>query len=299
MPFVVKFIYNYSIPNSEFHRVFFSILYNHMKKITIVVVTYNCSSLIKETLKSIVEQDYSYKQLIVIDGKSKDGTLEQLERFSAYIDVLVSEPDKGIFDAMNKSLQYVTGDYVIFMNAGDRFVNNHVVSDIFEGKKYDEDLICGDFFVQNDLGYLLRKANPIYLYNPSPKELVFKSQGICHQALFTKSSVLKEIKFDLRFPLGADYDTTAKVFYKGNHKLRSVGFPIAVFDDGNGGASHDCIIRILMERSDMFNYQKGFVFWIKAYKIHLTFKLKKIVEFMFPQYVRKRRSKKYIQKLPI
>lgn len=270
-----------------------------MMKISVVTVTYNCENVLERTIKSVIEQTYANVEYVIVDGNSKDATVDVIKKYEENITRWLSEPDNGIFDAMNKSLEYVTGDYVIFINAGDFFVNNHVISDVFDGKQYDDDLICGDFYVQNDLGYLLRKANPIYLFTPSPKELVFKSQGICHQSLFTKSSVLKEVKFDLRFPLGADYNTTAKVFYKGNHKLRNVGFPIAVFDDSNGGASHDCIIRVLMERSIMFNYPKGLFFWMKAYKLYLTFKFKKIVEFMFPQYVRQKRSKKYIKILPI
>ena len=117
--------------------------------------------------------------------------------------------------------------------------------------------------------------------------------------LFTKLSILKFVKFDLRFPLGADYDTTAKVFYKGNHKMKYVGFPVSVFDDRTGGASHNRIIQVLRERSIMFNYPRGFYFWMKAYQLHLISCVKKVIEGIFPQYVRQKRMKKYIKTLPL
>ena len=268
-------------------------------KISIVTVTYNCENVVEETIKSVIEQTYEDVEYIIVDGNSNDATVDIIKRYDRNITKWISEPDKGIFDAMNKALEYVTGDYVIFVNAGDRFVNNHVLNDVFEGESFDADLVCGDVYIQNELGYLLRKANPIYKYNPSSDELVFKSQGICHQSLFTKVSILKNVKFDLRFPLGADYDTTAKVFYIGNHKLINVGFPIAVFDDRTGGASHNRIIDVLKERSLMFNYPKSFAFWIKAYKLYFKSCIKKVVEFMFPQFVRIKRKKKYIQILPL
>lgn len=268
-------------------------------KISVVTVTYNCENVIEETLESVINQTYNDIEYIVIDGGSKDSTIDIVKKYSSNINYWISEPDKGIFDAMNKSLLHVTGDYVIFMNAGDRFVNNHVVADVFEGKEYDEDLIFGDVYCYNELGYLFRKSTPIYASNPTPRDLVFKSQGICHQSLFTKSSILKTVKFDLRFPLGADYDTTAKVFYSGNHKMKYVGFPVAIFDDRTGGASHNRIIKVLKERCIMFDYPMGFTFLLKAYKIHLISCIKKVLESLFPQYIRKQRMKKYIQTLPL
>lgn len=103
-----------------------------MKKISIVTVTYNCEKAIKETILSVLAQDYSCLEYVIIDGASKDSTLSIIQSFGDKIHKIVSEKDKGIFDAMNKSLAYITGEYVLFMNAGDTFVNSHVVSDIFQ-----------------------------------------------------------------------------------------------------------------------------------------------------------------------
>ena len=83
-------------------------------------------------------------EYIIIDGASQDGTLNIVYKYQNYITKILSEPDKGIFDAMNKSLNYVTGKYILFMNAGDTFANEHIVSDIFKDYNGDDDLLYGD-----------------------------------------------------------------------------------------------------------------------------------------------------------
>ncbi len=176
---------------------------------------------------------------------------------------------------MNKSLNYVTGEYVLFMNAGDRFVSSHIVSDIFGKQEYHEDLIYGDVYIQNELGYLFCKADAIYSKKPTKKELVFKSQGFCHQSLFTKTSMLKNVGFNLKYPLGADYDTTAQIYYKGNQEIFYVGQPI------------------LKERADFFGYKPLICVYLYAYKEIIINKVKAIIESLFPNIVRTQRMKKY------
>lgn len=262
-------------------------------KVSIVTVTYNCENTISETLASVVNQDYKNKEYVVIDGASKDKTLSIIKEYESSIDIMISEPDKGIFDAMNKSLDYVTGDYVIFINSGDKFVNSHIVKDIFEGKNYSEDLIYGDVYVQTRYGFKLRKADAIYQYNPSKRDLVFKSQGFCHQSLFTKVSALKKERFDLSYSIGADYDTTARVFYHGAQKIVNVGFPIAVFDDRVGGASHYKEVKMYKERFNMFKYNPTIIDWIKVYKQFYVTIIKRNLENLFPEFVKSHREKKY------
>lgn len=268
-----------------------------MIKVSIVTVTYNCKSIIRETLENILQQNYCNKEVLVIDGNSTDGTLDILNLIADKLDYFSSKPDKGIFDAMNKSLNHVTGDYVIFMNAGDRFVNNHIISDVFNDYNGDEDLIYGDDYIQTNLGYKLRKASAIYTNNPTQRDLVFKSQGFCHQALFTKTGILKRIKFNLNYPLGADYDTTAQVFFKGNHLIKYVGKPIAIFDDRHGGASHNQVRKIYKERMLMFKYQPTFIDWLLiTKKVYIsTFKI--LIERLFPNLSDRKRRRHYISQI--
>lgn len=265
-------------------------------KISVVTVVYNRKKELEETVLSIIEQNYPI-EYIVIDGGSTDGTLDVLQKYNDSITCWISEPDNGIFDAINKSLDYVSGDYVNFMNAGDCFVNNHVISDIFSGKIYEDDIIYGDCYIRNELGYLFARAKAIYERNPTKNDLVYKGQGICHQSIFTKRIMLKKIRFNLLYPLGADYDTTSKVFYLGNHKIRYVGFPISIFDDRNGGASHNNIIRVYKERLLMFNCKKDCRYYFFINKLLIENFVKSIILFLFPSFVYKMREKKYIQNI--
>lgn len=262
-----------------------------MQRISIVTVTYNCNAIIRETIESVLSQNYVNKEYIIVDGMSSDGTLDIVKEYNDKL-TLISEKDRGIFDAMNKSLLHITGEYVIFINAGDKFVNNHVLEDIFYNKVYSADLLYGDHYVQNDLGYIFRKAEPIYLNKPTKADLVYKSQGFCHQSLFTKSSILKIIQFNLNYPLGADYDTTAKI-YNINNSIEYVGIPISVFDDRTGGASHNKLIKIMKERAMMFDYRKTLSFYIKVYYWVLVSFVKRLLIIHFPFIVNKFREKKY------
>lgn len=242
-----------------------------MYKISVVTVTYNCKDVVEDTIRSVISQNYDRIEYIIVDGGSKDGTIDVIRKYDRLVSKWLSEPDRGIFDAMNKSLEYVKGDYVLFLNAGDRFVNEHVVSDVFTSYTGEADLIYGDVYVENELGMLFRKADAIYSHPFTDRDLVFRSQGFSHQSLFTKTTILKSIKFDLRFPLGADYYTTYLIHKNGNHQMYYVSFPISVFDDKTPGASHGRkhIPAILKERLIMFDYRMTIkdklMLWLKQF----------------------------------
>ncbi len=268
------------------------------RKISVVTVTYNCRSVIEDTINSVLMQDYSNKEYVIIDGSSTDGTLEIIKKMALGKCIFVSEKDKGIFDAMNKSLDYVTGDYVIFMNAGDRFVNNHVLSDVFREYNGDDDLIYGDTYVLTKYGYRLKKANPIYCKETqTPRDFVFLGQGICHQSLFTRTTTLRKERFNLDYPLGADYDTTARVYKNGNHHLKYCEVPVAVFDDREGGVSHYKEVQVFKERIKMFGYRPTVIDNCIIYYKMLLSRTKCLAEGLFPFFVGKYRKCKYSKKL--
>ena len=113
------------------------------QKITVVTVCYNAVKEIEKTIQSVISQTYDNVEYIIVDGGSTDGTLDIIRKYSSRITRWVSEPDKGIFDAMNKSAHMATGEYINFMNAGDLFFDEKVLSDIFAGRSYDEDVLYG------------------------------------------------------------------------------------------------------------------------------------------------------------
>ena len=90
-------------------------------KFSVITVTYNAEKVLEDTVQSVISQTYHHVEYIIIDGASKDGTLEIVNRYRNRINQLVSEPDKGLYDAMNKGIALATGDYLCFLNAGDSF----------------------------------------------------------------------------------------------------------------------------------------------------------------------------------
>ena len=111
------------------------------RKYAIIVVTFNNADGLRRTLKSIRQLDYAQKEVIVMDGGSKDGSLDVIDQNKDIITVAVSGKDTGIYNAMNKGIRHVTGDYVVYMNAGDEFADKDVLS-LVSG--YDGDIILGE-----------------------------------------------------------------------------------------------------------------------------------------------------------
>lgn len=99
-------------------------------RISIVTVTYNAGSVVEKTLRSVAEQNYDNLEYIVVDGASKDDTLEVVGRYRDRVDILISEPDRGLYDAMNKGAAAATGEWLLYLNADDVFVDPQVVADV-------------------------------------------------------------------------------------------------------------------------------------------------------------------------
>ena len=100
-------------------------------KVSIITVVFNGENIIEKTMQSVFAQTYDNIEYIIVDGKSSDNTLSIIEKYKEKISVLISEKDKGLYDAMNKGLQVATGDYVWFMNGGDQIADAQVLTKIF------------------------------------------------------------------------------------------------------------------------------------------------------------------------
>jgi len=194
-------------------------------KVTIITVCYNAANIIEKTILSVINQAYSNIEYIIIDGDSKDGTQDVIRKYSDSISCYISEPDKGIFDAMNKGLKIATGDYVNFMNAGDLFFNDHVLTSLFAKKTYNENI--GFIF-----GLSASPDGTLHKYTPfmeNPKK--YKGMGICHQALFVKTDLAQKYKFSLRYPVSADYGMIYSI-YRDGYKYVKYDLPICIYEGG-------------------------------------------------------------------
>lgn len=198
-----------------------------MIKFSIVTITYNAADVFMRTAASVLGQDYPEVEHIIVDGASSDGTIRLAEDYKRQSDAaatghsvrIVSEPDKGLYDAMNKGLGLVTGDYVCFMNAGDFFPDNATLSVIYANARLDECLSAGNplpavlygdtDWVDNDGNYLCRRP-----LSP-PARLTWRSfrhgMLVCHQAFYARTDIARRTPYDLHYRHSADVDWCIRV----------------------------------------------------------------------------------------
>jgi putative colanic acid biosynthesis glycosyltransferase len=191
--------------------------------VTVVTVVLNDAVGLQKTIASVTSQTYDNIEFILIDGGSSDATLEVIRGCQDRIDFWISEPDRGIYDAMNKGVASATGDWVIFLNAGDCFYRPDTVAAVFRMNCLDADFIYGDtFFLGGDFHGVVKAWDFSQLW----KTMVFT-----HQSLFTKASLLKTRKFDTSFRICADYDIIFSSYMEGR-KFVYADMVIATFDPG-------------------------------------------------------------------
>ena len=190
-----------------------------MDCVTVVTVCYNAEKEIESTMRSVCDQDYPNMEYMIIDGASKDNTLKIAEDIrNEYLGksglkiVIISEPDRGIYDAMNKGIAAASGQWILFMNAGDYFYTVDSVSRMFE--------------IQPDDNIMAVYGNSERFLGASKKvikagKLEDIASGIplpfCHQAIFVRSQCLKKVGFDTNYKQAADYDFFVKCYLQGYH----------------------------------------------------------------------------------
>lgn len=189
-------------------------MYPH-PKFTIITVTYNAAKVLEETIQSILSQSYKNVEYIIVDGQSKDGTLQITDKYRRWIHCLISEPDKGLYDAMNKGIQLATGDYLCFLNAGDKFHEANTLQHIVHSLKENElpDVIYGETAIVDHNGKFLHMRRL-----SAPENLNWKSfkKGmlVCHQAFFAKRELAVQEPYFLRYRFSADFDWCIRIMKK-------------------------------------------------------------------------------------
>lgn len=186
---------------------------------SIIVVTYNNASGLERTLQSIRRLAYAQKEVVVIDGGSQDGSLDVIANYQDIITTSVSEKDNGIYNAMNKGVRLVTGDYVVFMNAGDCFANEKVLSLV---DAYDGAIILGG---ESYGGEVRMVKDKMTLYD-------VLSMGINHQAVYYRREVLQKYGFDESYKLTADFKSVVEPLAKDKITLSCIPEILAVCEGG-------------------------------------------------------------------
>lgn len=221
--------------------------------ISIITVVYNGEKHLEETIKSVINQTYDNIEYIIIDGGSTDGTINIIKRYQDNIDYWISEPDNGIYDAMNKGLSCATGDYVAFMNADDWY-------------ELDALQAIADAAQQSKAGFITAKVKII---NEDTQESVIREsrfdeygKNIHHQTCFIDLNIHKQFLYNTQFRLAADRDLIVRLIQSGitTHFVDKV---VANFREGGIG-------------SDILKYQKE-LFRSNRENVGLLFALKRMI----------------------
>lgn len=195
-------------------------MHNHVHpKFSIITVTYNAGAVLEDTIQSVITQTYRNVEYIIVDGGSKDHTLDIINRYREHIHTLVSEPDKGLYDAMNKGIRLATGDYLCFLNAGDELHEDDTLQLMVHSITGTElpDVLYGETAIVDEEGHFLRMRRL-----SAPEDLNWKSfkdgMLVCHQAFFPHRELAEP--YDLRYRFSADFDWCIRIMKK-SHTLHN------------------------------------------------------------------------------
>lgn len=232
-------------------------------KVSVVTVVYNACQLLEQTIASVINQSYENIEYIIVDGGSTDGTLEIIKKYQKYIHKYISEPDKGIYDAMNKGITLANGQWLNFMNAGDSFYSNDAIGNVFTKEfSKDTDIIYGN----TDIGHKILKYKP---------NLILKDMALgmmlCHQSTFYKLNNL--IRYNLKYKICGDQDFTMQYFQLGK-KAEYLDTTISKYD--LDGVSSQNLNKILKEKLQINkSYNLPYIPVIKSYIISILVKVRR------------------------
>lgn len=228
-------------------------------KVTVVTAVLNDAGHIEQTILSVISQTDIEIEYIIVDGGSKDGTLELIGKYKDKISLFISEPDRGVYDAMNKGIKYSTGDFVYFLNSGDVLLNPSILSKIkLEELKERNAIIYGNVVVAYGNIEALEKPRPFF-----NSKMKFKGIGICHQSMFFPGELIRNEKYDLSYNIAADYDLAYRLWRKGTVFLYK-DITIAKYDWGKGISSNPYkLLDVYRENARVCHQQLNPLYWAK------------------------------------
>ena len=231
-----------------------------LPKVSIIVVVFNGAKTLEKTIDSVLQQTYKNLELLIIDGGSTDGTLDILKNKSAKNLRWTSEPDNGIYDAMNKGIQKATGEWVFFLGADDHFYNAHVVDSVFSKNNFENvDLIYGNVKSESFKG----------LYDGVFNFEKLLKKNISHQSIFHRRSLFDKVGFyNLQYKTHADWDFNLRCYENEDVRIQYVDIIIAEF--GKGGVSSNYDLPFLKEsllprKMEFLASHKGYLSNLKNY----------------------------------
>lgn len=221
--------------------------------ISIITVVYNAKDALQSTIKSILAQTNSNYEYIVIDGGSTDGTVDVIKEYKQYIAYWISEPDKGLYDAMNKALRVSKGKYIWFMNAGDLIYDNNVIENIAKLYTADTDVFYGETVMIDRAGTVLGNRRL-----KTPENLTYKSLSmgmlVCHQSFIAKRTCCDY--YNTNYKIAADIEWMINTLKNSKKIVNTLQYITRFKDDG---LSKKNIKRSLTERFKIMIHHYGIV----------------------------------------
>lgn len=198
-----------------------------LPKISIVTVCFNSQETIEDTILSVTKQNYQNIEYIIIDGGSNDDTLKIITQYKNNLSYFVSEPDKGIYDAMNKALEIATGDWLYFLGSDDVLVENTTISSVVSNIQYSDNAY---------FGYVTFKSSKLdYKFNLTKSNLCYRN--ISHQSIFYPKVYYKANQYNLRYRLFSDHIYNIIYYSRFSSKIQYLDIQIAVYNDGGASSN--------------------------------------------------------------
>lgn len=241
-----------------------------MIKFSIITCTYNASEVLQRTLDSVMSQTWGQIEHIIVDGASKDSTMAMTEAYrrrsaeeeTEHDIIIKSEPDRGLYDAMNKGLQLATGDYVVFLNAGDVLPTDETLENISNDVNERSDgrlpaVLYGDTNIVDNNGELLRPRRLV-----PPDDLSWRSfrhgMLVCHQAFYVRTDIAKAEPYNLKYRFSADVDWCIRVMKRAEKEgLPLLRLPEVVVNYLDGGMTNKNHRASLIERFNVMSHHYG------------------------------------------
>lgn len=248
--------------------------------ITIATVTYNAEAVIARTLDSVAGQTYRPIEHLIIDGCSADHTITFVQRYiecnadpRRLVIRVVREPDSGLYDAMNKALRMATGDYIVFLNAGDRLHDERTLESVVQAADWRRNhpnpaVIYGETDIVDNEGSFIRHrrlAAPDVLCRRS----YLDGMLVCHQSFYVRTDIARSLPYDLRYRYSADYDWCVRILERAERRrLRVVNTGLVLTDYLNEGMTTRNHRRSLLERLRIMARHFG---WTRTLARHAWF----------------------------
>lgn len=220
--------------------------------VSIVTVVYNSEEYIERTIKSVLAQTYTNIEHIILDGASKDKTLDIIRSYEDKIAYWKSEKDGGIYDAMNKAQDLTQGDYVMFLNSGDEFNDNDVLSNAFS-KEINADVYYGDTLITDEKGFPLRNRRLRPPHKLNWKDFRY-GMLVCHQSIIIKKEFSKN--YNTEYKIAADIDWAIRSI-RDCKKIVNTNITISKFMEGGMSSIHHR--KGLQERYKILNTHFGYL----------------------------------------